>query len=669
MPNRLGDATSPYLLQHSDNPVDWFEWGDEAFSEARRRDVPVLLSVGYASCHWCHVMAHESFEDPATAAVMNEHFVNVKVDREERPDVDRIYMDAVQAMTGRGGWPMTVFLTPDAEPFYAGTYYPKSDRGGMPSFVRVLRAIIDAWNTKRDEISGQAEALRESIATPRVPVGSAPTPDLLAGALDALASQFDETHGGFGGAPKFPQAPTLEFLLRAAGRDWAPAAERMLSFTLEAMARGGIHDRLGGGFSRYSVDDQWLVPHFEKMLYDNALLARIYGRAWQVTGVERFRGVARSTLDYMLRDLSLPGGGFASGEDADSEGEEGRFYAFTHDEVAAAGEQTEVAMRALGVTPEGNFEGRSIVHEPMTIPEVAAEFGLTPDEVSEIVRRTEEGLRELRSHRVRPGLDDKAVCAWNAMAVRALAEAGVMLDEPRYLDAAESTARYILDDMRRADGRLIRSRRKGRGDTPAFCDDYAATAVALFALYEATGDEVWHREGAGITQDMVDLFRDDSDGMFFATGHDAEELIARPKNLFDNPTPSDNALAAEAMQYMAAFSADPVWTDRVEAILRGSSLLMERFPGGAGHFLSIALVHLAPPYEVAIVGPNAGELTRVVRSKYRPEVFLAVGSNNGDVPLLADKPPLDSMATAYVCRGFVCDAPTTDTAALEAALP
>jgi hypothetical protein len=669
MPNRLGDATSPYLLQHRDNPVDWFEWGDEAFAEARRRDVPVLLSVGYASCHWCHVMAHESFEDPLTAEVMNEHFVNVKVDREERPDVDRIYMDAVQAMTGRGGWPMTVFLTPDAEPFYAGTYYPKTDRGGMPSFVRVLRAIIDAWNTKREEIASQAEALRDSIATPRVPVGDDPTADLLERALGSLTSQFDEMHGGFGGAPKFPQAPTLEFLLRAAGRDWAPDAERMLSATLEAMARGGIYDRLGGGFSRYSVDARWLVPHFEKMLYDNALLARIFVRAWQVTGVERFSDVARGTLDYMLRDLSLPGGGFASGEDADSEGEEGKFYVFTHDEVAAAaGEQAEVAMRALGVTPEGNFEGRSILHEPVTIPAVAEEFGLSPDEASQIVRRAEDGLRALRAHRVRPGLDDKAVCAWNAMAVRALAEAGVVLDEPRYLDAARATARFILDDMRRPDGRLIRSRREGRGETPAFCDDYAATAVALFALYEATGDEVWHREAAGITQDMVDLFRDDSDGMFFATGHDAEELIARPKNLFDNPTPSDNALAAEAMQYMAAFSAEPAWTDRVEATLRGASMVMERHPGGAGHFLSTALVHLAPPHEVAIVGPNAGELTEVVRSRYRPEVFLAVGSNNSDVPLLAGKPPLDSVATAYVCRGFVCDAPTTDTAALEAAL-
>ena len=670
MPNRLADATSPYLQQHRDNPVDWFEWGEEAFAEARRRDVPILLSVGYASCHWCHVMAHESFEDPATAEVMNSQFVNVKVDREERPDVDRIYMDAVQAMTGRGGWPMTVFLTPDGEPFYAGTYFPKADRGGMPSFVRVLGAIDDAWSNKRAEIEAQAGALRQSIATPQVAPGDDPAPEMLERAVEALGAQFDDAHGGFGGAPKFPQAPTLEFLLRAADRPWAPDARRMLVGTLEAMARGGIHDRLGGGFSRYSVDTAWLVPHFEKMLYDNALLARIYARAWQVTGIDRFRDVAESTLEYMLHDLALPGGGFASGEDADSEGEEGKFYVFTSDEVAeAAGNHAEVAMRALGVTPEGNFEGRSILHEPITIEETANEFDLGVDEVRQIVGRTEDRLREIRAGRVRPGLDDKAVCSWNALAVRALAEAGVALGIPRYLDAAEATARFIIDDMRRPDGRLIRSRRHGRGDTPAFCDDYGAVALAFFSLFEATGDDVWYRHGAGTTQDMVDLFRDESDGMFFATGNDAERLIARPKNLFDNPTPSDNSLAAEAMQHMAAFSADPAWVDRVEATLRGGSRLMERYPSGAGHFLAVALVQLAPAHEVAIVGPEPGELTDVVRSRYRPEVFLAVGDHDGDVPLLADKPPLDSSATAYVCRGFVCDAPVTSAGELESALP
>ena len=670
MPNRLADATSPYLQQHADTPVDWFEWGEDAFAEARRRDVPILLSVGYASCHWCHVMAHESFEDPATAGVMNEHFVNVKVDREERPDVDRIYMDAVQAMTGRGGWPMTVFLTPEGEPFYAGTYFPKADRGGMPSFRRVLAAMTDAWTNKRDEIGVQAGALRQSIATPTVPPGGAPTADLLERAMAGLAAQFDEGNGGFGGAPKFPQAPTLEFLLRACGRPWAPDAERMLVRTLEAMARGGIHDRLGGGFSRYSVDAGWLVPHFEKMLYDNALLARIYTRAFQITGVERFRTVARTTLEYMLRDLALPGGGFASGEDADSEGEEGRFYVFAHDEVVrAAGDHAELVTRALGVTPEGNFEGRSILHEPLTIEEVAAEFDLGVGETRQIVGRAEERLLNIRAERVRPGLDDKAICAWNALAVRALAEAGVVLGDARYVEAAQETARYILDDMRLPDGRLIRARRDGRGRIPAFCDDYAATAVAFFVLFEATGDDVWYRHGAGTTQKMVDLFLDESDGMFFATGHDAEQLIARPKNVFDNPTPSDNSLAAEAMQYMAAFSAEPAWFDRVDVTLRGASLLMERHPAAAGQFLAVSLVQLAPAHEVAIVGPDRYELIEVVRSRYRPEVFLATGDEGGVVPLLTDKPPRDSRATAYVCRGFVCDAPTTDPSELEAALP
>ena len=671
MPNRLADATSPYLLQHRDNPVDWHEWGPDAFAEARDRDVPVLLSVGYASCHWCHVMAHESFEDPDTASIMNELFVNVKVDREERPDVDRVYMDAVQAMTGRGGWPMTVFLTPEGEPFFAGTYFPRIDRAGMPSFQRVLGAVHDAWTTKRGEVEDQAGTMRQAIADPQTHSGDGPQPATLAAALRALAMQFDESHGGFGGAPKFPQAPTLEFLLRAAGREWAAEARGMLAATLESMARGGIHDRLGGGFSRYSVDAHWLVPHFEKMLYDNALLGRLYARAWQITGTDRFRAVARDTLEYILRDLGLPDGGFASGEDADSEGEEGKFYVFDYEEVAAAAnEGAPVAMRVLGVTPEGNFEGRSILYEAITPEAAADEFGLPVEEVRRIVAATEESLRGVRSTRIRPGLDDKAVCAWNAFAVQALAEAGVVFHEPRYLEAARHAARFILDEMRRPDGRLLRARRQSRGDTPGFCDDYAATAVGLFSLYQATGEEEWYREAAAITGQMVDLFRDDSDGLFFATGEDAERLIARPKNLYDNPTPSDNSLAAEAMQYMAAYTGDIVWSERVDQVLIAAGGLIDRLPTAAGHLLSVALVQIAPPREVAIVGPEPERLIDVVRARFRPEVFLAWAENAADsIPLLAGRRALDSAATAFVCEGFVCDAPTTDPATLDRVLP
>ncbi|HLA67141.1 MAG TPA: thioredoxin domain-containing protein [Acidimicrobiia bacterium] len=668
--NRLGEATSPYLLQHRDNPVHWWEWGDDAFAEAASRGVPVLLSVGYASCHWCHVMAHESFEDPDVAAVMNVGFVNVKVDREERPDVDRIYMDAVQAMTRRGGWPMTVFLTPRGEPFYAGTYFPPTDRHGMPSFRRVLETVADAWANRRDEIEATAAALAGSIDIAPPPARGLPTHDTLTAAHDALWGQFDRHEGGFDGAPKFPQAPTLEFLLRAVGRDWAPNAAEMLVTTLHAMDRGGIHDHLGGGFARYSTDEQWLVPHFEKMLYDNALLARLYARAWQVTGVERFAEVARTTIDYLLGDLALPGGGLASGEDADSEGEEGRFYTFDVAEIdRAAGDDAAIVRRAWGVTPEGDFEGRSIVHAAVPLATVAAEFGIDPERVVQALERTKQTLLIVRSSRVRPMLDDKAVCSWNALAARALAEAGTILGDERMIRAAREIARFILTEMRRPDGRLLRSRRGGRGDIPAFADDYAATSLALLALYDATGDPSWYADAAEIATAMVDLFWDPSVGGVFATGTDAERLIARPKNLFDNPTPSDNALAAEAMQHLGALTGDPVWTDRVEDILRLALDVMERFPSGAGHLLSVALVHLAPVHEVAVVGPGRESMIAVVRARYRPEVFLAQGVDGEPVPLLAGRTVIAGEATAYVCRGFVCDAPVTTAAGLAAALP
>ncbi len=615
-------------------------------------------------------MAHESFEDEETAQLMNELFVNVKVDREERPDVDRIYMDAVQSMTGHGGWPMTVFLTPSGEPFFAGTYFPREDRHGHPSFRRVIEAVHDAWVNRRAEVEAQAGTLAETVATVVPPGEAVPGHAELSEAYEALRVAFDPVHGGFGGAPKFPQAPTLEFLLRAAGKPWASEAEAMLTATLHAMADGGIHDQIGGGFSRYSVDDRWLVPHFEKMLYDNALLARLYARAWQVTGIGRFAETARSTLEYLLRDLALDGGGFASGEDADSEGEEGRFYVFSWEEFSADSAHDAVA-EILGVTPGGNFEGSSIIHRHKPIAEVAADRGEDPADLEAAVGETLDRLRERRSRRVRPGLDDKAVCAWNGLAVRALAEAGAALEEPRYVEAAAETARFILSRLRRSDGRLLRSGRGNRTSGPAFCDDYGAVAVGLFTLYQATGDPEWFSAAAEITREMIDLFWDDDAGGFFATGSDAEQLIARPKNLFDNPTPSDNSLAAEALQHLAAFSGDPSLLERLDRVFLAGAPMLQRYPMGSGHLLAVLLVALAPPLEVAIVGDGRPrhDLESVLRSTYRPHAFVAVGdgADDGGVPLLADRPAI-APATAYVCRGFVCDAPVTTAPKLVHAL-
>jgi uncharacterized protein YyaL (SSP411 family) len=670
--NRLAAASSPYLLQHAGNPVDWWEWGDDAFAEARRRDAPILLSVGYAACHWCHVMAHESFEDPATAELMNRWFVNIKVDREERPDVDRVYMDAVQATTGRGGWPMTVVLTPDGEPFFAGTYFPKTDRLGHPAFQRVLQAVRTAWEERRAEVVGQARRLTTALGRHLPAAERLPDQEVLRSAHDRLAADFDAEHGGFGGAPKFPQAPTLEFLLRSVGRPWAPRAADMLTVTLDAIASGGIYDHVGGGFSRYSVDAEWRVPHFEKMLYDNAMLARLYTRAWQVTGDSRYAVVATETLDYMIRDLALPDGGFASAEDADSEGEEGRFYLFGYDEfMAHAGDGAELAAAVFGITPDGDVGGRNVLRAAASTAAVAARAGVSEGEVAEAVGRARRNLRAVRSVRTRPALDDKAVTAWNGLAVRAFAEAGTAFGEERYLGVARETAEFLLTRLRGTGGRLLRSRRADAVSGPGFCDDYAAAALGLFALYAATGEARWFTEAASITEDLIRLFWDDEAGGFFATGRDAEVLITRPKNVYDGPTPSDNALGAEALLCLAAFTGVQSHLERVEVIMRNAGLLMESHPGGAGHFLALASDIADGTRELAIVGdpgdPATEALARPARAGFRPGLFVAVG--RGDtVPLLRGRPTVDDLPTAYLCRDFACDAPTTDPEALMAAL-
>jgi len=639
MPNRLASATSPYLLQHQDNPVEWWEWSEEAFATARDRDVPVLLSVGYAACHWCHVMAHESFEDPETAARMNDLFVNVKVDREERPDVDSIYMEAVQAMSGHGGWPMTVWIDHDGRPFFAGTYFPREPRHGMASFNQVIDAVSSAWLERRDQVEEQARRLLEAIST-EIPKGLAPTEETIKDAYSMIEASFDHRHGGFGIAPKFPQQPIIEFLLRAREEPWATKADEMVGTTLTMMALGGIHDHVGGGFSRYSVDERWLVPHFEKMLYDNAQLARLY--LWAGIELERddLLRVARSTLDYLAADLRHPEGGFYSSEDADSEGEEGKFYVWARSELE--GLVGQAAAEAFGATDEGNFEGHNI----LTVERV-----MSPDLVD--ARRL---LHEARSQRVRPGLDDKIVTGWNGLAIRAFAEAGAALMEQRYLDLAEACASFLMGNLF-VDGNLMRSWRDGRTSVPGFLEDNASLAVGLFSLYSATGDEEWYL--AGIERiDQLSRF-ERAGGGYHSTMEDSGALVKRPVDMTDNPLPSGNALAAEALLIASLYTGKSEWRDKSDAAIGAAGLLVERYPSMVGHHLSTAY-SARKTKELAIVGPDWKELARVYWSRHRPHVALA-GSASGTsvVPLLEGR-VTEEGALAFVCEDFVCALPTSD---------
>ncbi len=667
MPNRLARSTSPYLLQHADNPVDWYEWGEEAFAAARHRDVPILLSVGYSACHWCHVMAHESFEDPETAAEMNDLFVNIKVDREERPDVDAVYMEAVQAMSGHGGWPMTVFLTPQLEPFYAGTYFPRTDRAGMPSFRKVMAAIATAWKDRKGEVVDQAQRVVTTISNPVPPGRDLPSQKVLEGGYVALRSGFDADHGGFGGAPKFPQQPALEFLLRVWEEPWAHEAGAMVTTTMQAMAAGGIHDHLGGGFARYSVDQTWLVPHFEKMLYDNAQLARLY--LWAGVELNRleFIAVARSTLDYLLTDLRHPEGGFYSAEDADSEGEEGRFYVWTYQElVEVAGDNARLAGAYFGVTPGGNFEGRNILHLATPLPALAAQFGLTEEEARHRIEQVRVGLRSRREERVRPGLDDKVLTAWNGLAIRALAEAGAALAEPRYLEAAGAAARFVLANLRRSDGQLIRSFAKGRpSQVRGFVDDYASLGLALLVLYAATGEITWYQAGEDLLGQLERF--SDPEGGFFTTAA-AADLPKRPKDLFDNPSPSGNSLAAEALLWLSLLTGDHQHRDQAEATLRGQALVMERYPTAAMHALGVLHTIRRGTHELAIVGDRAADLTPVYWQRMRPHIALAFSQGNEErVPLLRQR-HVPGSTRAYLCSGFLCRAPVEDASALAESL-
>ena len=663
MPNRLSESSSPYLLQHAGNPVDWFEWSDPALASAKERDVPIFLSIGYSACHWCHVMAHESFEDPDTAAYMNDHFVNIKVDREERPDIDRIYMDAVQAMTGQGGWPMSVFLTPEGKPILAGTYYPSVESTHHPSFMTVMAAVADAWTNRRAEVDDQAERLTEAVRRSIPPGTGRPSEGTVDRAVDALLRNFDSVHGGFGGAPKFPQSPNLELLLRVATLD--PDGERTaairdaLTKTLDEMARGGIYDHLSGGFARYAVDRAWRVPHFEKMLYDNATLARVYLRAGQVLGLDRYRNTAVETLDYLLRDMMDPGGGLHAAEDADSEGEEGKFYAWGHAEFTdVVGEPADVLTDLYGVTESGNFEGANVLYLARSFAELSERFGLPVAEIAELRRAADAKLLARRNTRPRPGRDDKVITAWNGLAIRALAEAGAVLRSPRYLDAAESVAHFCLDELTTPGGRLLRSVRAGRGGVPAFCDDYASLAIASLTLYQVTGKEDWFAAGQSLVIDMIDLFSDEDGPGFFASGRDAEKLISRPKNLMDNPSPSGNSLAAEALQMLFALTGDAELPGHIEGVFAAAASLFEQYPGATGHLLSVLAVDR--PGEVAVIGETdaRNSLVSVIWEEFRPGFVLAQGHDEtSGVPLLAERSAGDAGARAYVCEDFVCALP------------
>ncbi len=646
MANRLAQETSPYLLQHRDNPVEWYPWGEEALKRARELDRPILLSVGYSACHWCHVMERESFEDPGTAAYMNEHFVSVKVDREERPDVDALYMEAVQAMSGHGGWPMTVFCDPDGVPFYGGTYFPPDESRGMPSFRMVMEAVLDAFESRRDELRERAPETRAQLGAIGTiePSGEAPSAKLLEAAVATLTAGADMERGGFGGAPKFPPASTLELLL---ARGIAAPVER----TLDAMMSGGIYDQIGGGFARYSVDASWLVPHFEKMLYDNAQLARAYLHGWQALGHERYRRVCEETLDWALREMRGPEGGFYSALDADSEGEEGRFYVWTPAEIRAVlGDRADAIAAFYGVTEVGNFEGGNILH--LAGGATAAE----PEGLAEARR----ALYEARAERVRPGLDDKRLASWNALMLAALAEAGAALGRDDYLDAARGCAEFVLRDLRDSDGRLLRTYKDGEGRLNGYLEDHAFLLEALLTLYEATFERRSFDEARALAETMIARFGDPERGGFYSTSDDHEELIARRKEIGDHPIPSGNSAAALGLLRLEALTGERSYGEQAEGVLRLFAKAAPRRPDAFAHLLRALDFQLAPTSEVALIGDDLADLAAVVRSGHRPHLVLAGGAEGSDTPpLLADRPRVDDRATAYVCEGFSCQAPVT----------
>jgi uncharacterized protein len=645
--NRLAGETSPYLLQHAYNPVDWYPWGPEALERARDEGKPILLSIGYAACHWCHVMERESFENDSIAELMNANFVPVKVDREERPDLDSIYMDAVQALTGgHGGWPMTVFLTPEGAPFYGGTYYPPEDRAGMPGFRRVLTQIAGAWEHNRDDVAARSQELVSALSRASTPPGSASplTEEMFSSAVVSMGRTFDQRHGGFGTSPKFPQAPMLDLLIRGAARG-LPGARDQVESTLRHMAMGGIYDQLGGGFHRYSVDREWLVPHFEKMLYDNAQLARVYTHAWQAWKVPLYRRIAIETLEYLLRDMLEPEGGFASSEDADSEGEEGTFYVWSHEEL------TRVAPNAAtyySVTPRGNFEGRNILTA-------------MSDEPPSAERRR---LLEERARRVRPAKDDKILVSWNGLTIAALAEAGAAFDRPDFVDRARATATFLLDKARDPNGRLMHSWRDGRASVLGLLEDYSYLAEGLLTLWEVTSEPRWFEEAQRLAARMIELFADPGSGGFYTTGADHERLLVRQQEVIESVTPAPMAVASLVLQRLGLLTGDDGMVARGAGVIDVGKGVIERAPQAASTFLAALDFHLSAPKEVVIVGDPSDPATRglanEVWTRFLPNKVVAGSPPGIESPLLEGKAPLNERPTAFVCEHFACQAPTND---------
>jgi hypothetical protein len=679
--NKLADSTSPYLLQHAHNPVNWYPWGEEALALARREDKPIFLSIGYASCHWCHVMEHESFEDEETAKVLNQHFIAVKVDREERPDLDEIYMNAVNLMGRSGGWPLNVFLTPDLRPFYGGTYFPPEDRMGMPAFKRVLLSVAEAYRTKRESIDATAaqvaDGLRQ-IAAGEAEAGGAPGKALIESAVKAWRSYFDPDWGGFGGAPKFPPAATIRVLLACHVRTGRRDPLDMATRTLDAMAAGGIRDQVGGGFHRYAVDRRWLVPHFEKMLYDNALLVAAYLEAYQITHRPFYAHVVRETLGYLLREMAAPGGGFCSGQDADTEGEEGRYYVWTPAEIRAAlgAEDADLFSRFYDVTDEGNFEGRSILHVPVAAEEFAKRFGTPIEALEGRLARMRQTLLQVRSRRVPPGRDDKVLTDWNGLAVSAFARAGAVLGDRAYRAAAEETARFILMKMAGPEG-LLHAHRAGRSHTAAHLDDYAFLAAGLLDLYEATFDPEWVRQARRLADEMVALFWDDSGGGFFQTQGHRADLVARIKRIHDGPVPAGCAAAAGVLLRLWKLTDSRGDFEKAETTLKIFAGTASRAPTAVAAYLSALDFYLGPVREIAVAGragaADTDRLLAAVRGRYIPARVIAwidpdasdAAARAAAVPLLAGKTLIGGKAAVYVCENFACKRPVTSPEELD----
>jgi uncharacterized protein len=671
MTNRLATETSPYLRQHMHNPVDWYPWGADALQRAKTEDKPILLSIGYTACHWCHVMERESFEDDATAADMNQWFVCIKVDREERPDLDSVYMSAVQAMTGQGGWPMTVFLTPDGRPFYGGTYFPPEPRHGMPAFRQLLAAVHDAWVNKREGLEQQSTELTEAIK--RVASfgggGDAPTLDLLRDAAATLVGHVDTEWGGFGQGMKFPQAAALEFLLRMHLRGVEGCLEA-LTLTLDRMARGGIFDQVGGGFHRYAVDRIWLVPHFEKMLYDNAQLLRLYVRAYQVTGSALYRDTALATAAYLLREMQHPDGGFYSSQDADSEGAEGKFYVWPFEEIIAiAGDDMPLAVAAFALSGHGNWEGNNVLWRPHPDEEVAKDAEVDVETLRAAIERVRAALFTARGARVRPQTDDKILASWNGLTIAALAEAGRVLHRKEFIQSAERAATFVLASLRDERGRLQRSWREGQTSGPAFLDDHAMLADGLLTLYETTFDVRWWQEALALGETILSLFSDNDGATFYDTGSDAQQILIRPKDLFDNAVPSGNSAASDVLLRLAALSGNADIERAGSAPLIALAGAMAHSPSAFGAAMGALDRYLGPGQEVAIVGATDGPLVETVRAAYAPNRVVAAGAaGSAEPPLLADRPTRGDTPTAYVCQHFSCRMPVTTPEELAAQL-